>query len=299
MDHNASPTPAFHQKNDDSPEAMAERIRALYGIEPTNIDELHRLTADKEAGERLEVFLDDLTYEALSTNEDFNRNRKDMMSGKLSAEQQAKVRDEQRALFNRYRQGIIEEAGLPTDTGMTEVEKSRQAIKSKLEQSLAGHDTSEPLKVLEALGIITHDKEGKEIFTYPEGLFPKSTDNKWEVYLESVRNHLRIERAVHSGTVDKRELGDADTIRRAAHNAVSREVHEVLGLESLEGSDWDFDKTRNLLAKMRDSRWPTVETREKAVTEEAVLEGVIGLQALRTLRSNLADLHHGQNREEM
>lgn len=291
MESNIPQAPLHHEDDDDSPEAMAERVRALYGIERTNLDELRELADNDAAGERFEVFLDDLTYEALTENEEFNSNRRLMTSGKLSSQAQLELREKQRALFSRYRQGIIEEAGLPTETALTEAEKSRQKIQALLNEAVEAHDVSKPLEVLEALGIISHDKEGQEIFTYPQDLFPKSTDNKWDVYLESVRNHLRTERDVHGGTVDKSELQDADTIRRAAHNAVTRDVHEILGLDRLEGSNWDFDKTRNLLAKMRDTRFPTVETGEKFVTEDAVLEGVIGLQALKTLRAKLSDLH--------
>lgn len=291
MESNIPQAPLHHEDDDDSPEAMIQRVREMYGIEETNLDELRKLAMDESAGERFDVFLDDLTYEVLANNEEFNENRRLMMSGKLSKHAKEEVRDKQRALFSSYRQGIIEEAGLPTESALTEVEKSKQQVRTMLNEVVDNHDTPEPTKALEALGIISHNKKGQEIFTYPRGLFPKSTDNKWDVYLESVKNHLRIERAVHGGTVDKSELGEADTMRRMAHNTVARDVHEILGLDGLEGSNWDFDKTRNLLAKMRDTRFPTVETSEKFVTEDAVLEGAIGLQALKILRAKLSDLH--------
>lgn len=289
-----NPQPAFHE-SDDSPEAFIERMRALYGVEETSFDELQKLAKDEPGSERFEVFLDDLTYEALAGNEEFNVNRQQMQSGRLSSDEQIVVRDKQRDLFTRYRQAIIQEAGLPTEAAMTELERSKKKVKDAIDSALDEGENSDPVHVLETLGIISHDEDGKEIFTYPTELFPKSTNNKWDTYLESVRNHLRIERAVHNGTTDKAELGDADTTRRMAHNAVSRDVHEILGLDKLGNSKWDFERTRNLLAKMRDTRFPTVETAEKAVTAEAVLVGLAGVRALEVLHrvrnSRLSDMH--------
>lgn len=284
-----------HYDEDESPEATAERIRMLYGIEKTSFDDLIELSKTEPGSERFEVFLDDLTYEALSENKEFKDNGKAMTSGKLSADQQLELRDKQRALFNSYRQAIIQEAGLPTEAALTEVEKSKQKVQAIVARALDSGETPGATQVLEALGVISHDEDSNDIFTYPKDLFPKSTDNKWETYLETVRNHLRIERAVRHELVDKAELGDADTTRRMAHNAVTRDVHEILGLDELADEKWDFEKTRNLLAKMREARFPTVETAEKSVTEEAVLVGVAGRRALevlhRTRTVRLSDMH--------
>lgn len=288
------PTPLYHHDEDDfeeTPEAMMERMRALYGIERTNLDELQTLAADETERERLDVFLDDLTYAALENHEEFRANRKLMSSRGISKDAQMEIRDKQRSIFEQYRNGIIEAAGLPSETAISDVERSKQNISGIVAEAIGEPGSDNAVKVLEALGIITYDGENREIFTYPRNLFPKTTDNKWDAYLESVKQHLRIERAVHNGTVDKTELGEADTVRRVAHNSVAREVDALLGLDQLPDSTWDFENTRNLLAKMRDSRFPTVRTAEKFTTEEAVLEGVIGLQALRTLRGRLSDMH--------
>ncbi|MDB5170090.1 MAG: hypothetical protein JWN82_486 [Candidatus Saccharibacteria bacterium] len=286
-----APQIPFHPEADDSIEAMVQRVQELYGIERTALDELRDLAGNPAESERFDVFLDDLTYGALAENEEFNDNRMRMATGKLPQDKQLELRNKQRELFSRYRQGIIEEAGLPTETALTDAEKSKKKIQTILSEVADQHEATQPVKALEALGIITHDKDGKEIFTYPTGLFPSSTDNKWDVYLASVREHLGVKRDVAHGIVDRTKLGEADTMRRMAHNAVARDVDDILGLDKLNNSKWNFEKTRNLLAKMRDSRFPTVETAEKFVTEDAVLEGVIGLHALKTLHTKLSDMH--------
>ena len=283
--------PLAHSQEDDSPEAFAERIRQLYGIEKTSLDELVELATTEPHGERFEVFLDDLTYEALTANPDFEANKAAMTSGKLTVQEQVEIRDRQRGLFSQYREAIVQEAGLPTEAGVTEAEKSKQRIEAILEQALETYDPNKPADVLEALGIITHDKDGNEIFTYPTGLFPSSTDNKWLTYIENVKNHLRVDRAVRHGTLDKSEVKDADSVRVMAHNAITRDIHDLLGLYKLPDSKWDFEKTRRLVAKMRDSRFPTVQTGEKLITSESVIEGVIGTHALKALRIRLSDMH--------
>lgn len=288
--HQADPS-LHHDHEDDSPEAIAERMRALFGDTKTTFDELRELAADPSASKRLEVFLDDLTYEALYENEAFKKNIEMMHSGKLSSQRQIEVRDNQLQLFNEYRNALIREAGLPTEAGMSEMQKAKERIQEIVSSSIDKSDNLAPTDILQTLGILQLDDEGREYFSYPEGLFPKVTDEKWLTYLETVRTHLRTERAVHAKLKDKTELGVADNARRVAHDAITRDVNELLGLDQLPDSDWDFKKTRNLLAKMRDSRFPTVETAEKFVTEKAVIEGVIGAHAVRALAIRLSEMH--------
>lgn len=283
--------PEFHHEEiDNSPEAIAERVRALYGMEKTGLDELLELSRTEPESERLEVLIDDLAYEALNDNVEFTTNARLVRGGNLSHDDEKKVVQKQRELLAAYRQAIVQEAGLSTESSLTEIERSKQKIQEILDKTLA-EENPKPDQVLEALGIISRDKDGREIFTYPQNLFPKSTDNKWETYLETVKNHVRAERALANGTVHKSAVGEADRARRTAHTGAAQDVHEILGLGKLPDSKWDLEKTRSMLAKMRDTRFPTVETAEKSLTEEAVIEGVIGLHALRALHTRLSDMH--------
>lgn len=277
-----------HGELNDDALGFIERAQALFADQKTAMHELTEIYTAEGSSEHFETFLDDLTYEALSANEEFVKNAEGMKNA--SPKEQERIRIEQRRLFDLYRQAIVEEAGLPTEASLDEIETAKTKIKARIE---AAFDTGDekPVDILKALGIIESDSEGVERFVYPEGLFPKSVDNKWETYLETVRNHLRTERAVRMGTRDKSELGEADLVRREAHNAVSRNVDAILGFSEMPDSEWDFEKTRNMLAKMRDQKYPTVETAEKAVTERALLNAVIGYHAVKALTGRLSDMH--------
>jgi hypothetical protein len=280
-----------HHEEDDSLEGFIERVKALYDFDRTAVDSLLELSRDETKTEQFEALLDDLTYEALSDNPEFLENIKIVTEHTVSREQQKEVTDRQRVLFDEYKAAILRQAGVSSEHVKSEMSTAKERIKSLVEAELATDPGSRPHEILLSLGMLTEDDEGQEIFTYPEALFPKSTDAKWSTYLETVRTHLKIEKAVKAKLRAPVELEEADTARRIAHNAVSRDVDELLGFEKLPSSEWDFEKTRELLAKIRDSRFPTVETGEKFATERAVIQGLIGEHAIRALRTRLSDLH--------
>ena len=296
------PGPLYHEDDDEidnSPEGIAERIRKLYGIEKTSVEELIELATKEPESPRFQTFLNDLTYEALELNEEFAKNGKKMRSGKLSPSEQEELRDTQRAIFSSYRQAIIQEAGLPTEAALTEMEKSKQRIQAIVEKSIGDDpDNAGPLKVLEALGIITFDEQHHEAFNYPYGLFPKATDDKWDTYVQTVINDLEVLRAFENHLVSQADKKESDAVRRTAHIAVARDVDVLLGLDQLPESTWNQEETREMLAKMRDTRFPTVETGEKAITQKAVVAGVIGMHALKTLRTRLSDFHRDVRPED-
>lgn len=293
MHHNEHPvtSPEKHSPDDDSPEAMIERVMALYDFDRTSLDDLIELSRDETKKEQFDVLLDDITYEALSNNAEFLENIDIIKEHSSSKEKQTLVRDRQRQLFEEYKQAILRQAGLSTEHAKSEMSLAKDRIKTRIERLLETDPGSEPHEILRELGMLAEDDKGREIFVYPEGIFPKSTDEKWATYLESVRTHLRIEKAVHAELREAEEGVEADKARRFAHNAVSHDVNELLGFDKLPESKWNFEKTRALLAKIRDSRFPTVETAEKFATERAVLEGLIGEHAIKALRTRLSDLH--------
>lgn len=276
-----------HHQSDD--EQMREEALALYervyGKNKSVVDELIRLSGIPDEKEHFETLLEDVAFEALKEHEEFTHNAMKMRSGGLSKEQQLTVRDRQRELLSLCKVSILSEAGIDTDAAKTDFDLAKAHVKEIVDSITSSSEGFEAVDILSEMGIIAKDENGEDIFQYPPSLFPQSTDKKWGTYLESVRAHLRTERAVHAGTLGKEALGEADRLRRYAHNAVSRDVHEILGFS------WDFEDTRNLVAKMRDSRFPTVETGEAFRTGKAVAEGALGVAALNVMLTNLADLH--------
>ena len=290
MTHRYEASPENTSKEDDFVSHVAESpfMQALLKMKEKNetvSDRLHELyTRGEEKKDEYDTFVDDIVFEMLASNQEFMDNANAIRTA--SPEKQIEIKKRQNELFNLYRSELISYAGLPEEAGLNALGQARAKVAEKVRKLL--EDGAKQDEILNALDIITVDEDGKEHFHYPQGLFPATTDKKWETYLDSVRNHIRVSRAVTAGTLDQKEGEYADEMRRFAHNAVAQEVDTILGLSELPESKWKFADTRELLAKMRDRRFPTVETSEKGRTTREILEG---LDVIKALHTRIADLH--------
>jgi hypothetical protein len=258
---------------------MYERAKATGQL--THIDEL-RHVYEKGDQDELETHIDDIVYEVLMTDEEFVTNISILKEGHQTSfgqKNEEEIRTRQNEIFNEYKKAIVSIANLPDAVGEDELKVAKERVLNIINDTVEYHNEE---NVLKELGILKVDKDGKEIFTYPEKLFPGETNKKWEVYLASVREHLRKERGVIAGTLPKEELENSDMMRRLAHNSVTNDVNAILGFDKLPDSEWSYEKTRNLVAKMRDERYPTVETAEKARTTQEVLRAANALGVLST-----------------
>lgn len=274
--------------DDESDDDIAERLRGLYASQEVAVDRLRQLY-NGEDQKAFQDFLDDVTYEALEDDEEFLANGK-LMRATTSKERQREIRDRQRAIFDKAKQFVLMEADIPLEASLDDKKAAQKRIAELLRKNLDENESAEIEDVLVALGIITIDDNGDERFTYPADLFPPVTNAKWEAYNQSVIEYFRIERAVNAGTRGKEDLGVIDSSRRIAHNAVAHDLDEILGLSDLPDSTWDFEKSRKLIAKMRDMKYPTVETAELASTSKAVGESLMGLHALHALNVKVSEL---------
>lgn len=262
------------------------RMQALFAKNETVMNRIDQLIQQgPDARAELDTITDDLAFDLLSDNKEFNDNIKRIHSHRLASNEKKRLVARQKEIFKQTKDLVIETAGVPTEVMESDIEQARRRVFEAVGNST---DDLESDDVLTKLGILTHDDNGAEVFTYPYGIMPESTNERWEVYLGSVREHLKLSRDVRAGTRDRTELEEADNTRRLAHNRVARDVHTILGLEELSDAEWGFEKTRSLLAKMRDHRFPTVETAEKERTSDSVK---VALGAVRALTMRLSDLH--------
>lgn len=276
------------QHTDDDSQEFIARMRQLYSGQEVAVDRLRELYEGDDS-QAFQEFLDDITYAALEENTEFLENARKARSTHSTEEQQS-IRSQQRKIFDEAKQFVLMEAGLPTEASLDEIDTTRKKIAEILRAKLDLTSEHEINDVLTALGIVTTDEEGNERFTYPNDLFPDSVNKKWEAYNQSVLEYFRIERAVEAGTRGREDLQVIDGSRRIAHNAVAHGVDEILGLSELPEAVWDFEKSRKLITKMRDMKYPTVETAERASTNNAVGAGLMGLHSLRALNIKVANL---------
>lgn len=159
----------------------------------------------------------------------------------------ARIKDLQKT----YRDLLVMESGLPDEALLNEIEKAKTVIKEKLQE--AGYSGGDPAEALHILGIID-EEDGEPVYHFPDYL-PENVKEKWCIYLTSVIEHVTSEDALENGSGSQEAVMDADRTRTYAHNAVTKDVHDILGLEGDNG--WGFQDTRKLLANIRDYVLPS------------------------------------------
>ncbi len=281
--NNHENSPAPHDDEDLNEESLEAYIRRTYATQ-SNFDELLQLHASEGVDSTgFQEALADLAYDALDENEQFTRNIRRLKVRGLSAEEDSAIRAEQKALFERYKLAIVHEAGIPEDGALDAMEGARAKVSHLLTETLQNNENAEIDDVLKALGIIVVDKDGNDRFHYPEDLFPARTNEKWKTYISAVMLHVKADKELKAKRGSKAEVEYADGVRTVAHTAVTTDIDAILGLSQLDDHQWDFKKSRALIAKMRDVKFPTVETRESQLTATAIADGLIGVHALKSL----------------
>lgn len=220
---------------------------------------------------RFEDLLDSAAYDFIFENPQFKDEHQANLSvirSRIAAGSDRKQAAERnRDLFNRVKQIIIDHAGVEGFV-IDEIEHARAQIEKIIaEDKKQNGDTS---NALTALGILTKDSEGNEVFTYPRRLFPDSTQDKWHTYLSAVKSHIAASDNLKIGG-SQSAVVSTDHSRRIAHDSVSRDIQRLLGFEDTEDG---FAEARSLAAKMRENRFPTIETAEKNRIENRVQVGL-------------------------
>ena len=282
-EQNKNTQPLPHSDDDHDVESLEAYLRKTYATQ-SGFEEIQDLFASEGVtGDGFQEALADLAYDALDQNEEFTNNIKRLRSPGLPGAEDASIRARQKELFEEYKRAIMSEANIPLGDGVDAIEGARAKVSHLLTETLQGTQNADIDEVLGALGITVVDDEGRTRFNYPEDLFPVQTNNKWKAYISAVMIHLRSVDQLRDGRGSKDEVEDADRVRRIAHNAVTTDIDAILGLSNLDDTQWDFEKSRKLVAKMRDAKFPTVETRESQLTAEAIADGLVGVHALKTL----------------
>jgi hypothetical protein len=175
---------------------------------------------------------------------------------------------EQQQLLTSVKMQVVSGLGLEgysdDDIDLVECRKKIQSIISGCGEDSLPEDT------LKALGLLEADSDtGKMTFVFPEDIMTRVAVQKWQTYIDAVNHHIAMNNQMGQGTVTQNDIINADRDRRTAHNGVSQEVMKVFSM--VEGfTKWDFEETRNMIAKMRERRLPNKATGEAARTAEVI-----------------------------
>lgn len=255
-----------------------ERMRQLNATEASSLYDLYT----KEGGftEPVEEALDEIVFGIAFDDPEYAANARLLKSGRVRGEEAEAIAASQRAKADEIRKLVIMETGLPTAELISDIEKGQAAVKERLGDTDLTNASSDQL--LRTLGILEEDEQGEATFVYPSDLFPESVNEKWDLYVGAVQNHIKISNAVRDGFESREKMGEADKIRRFAHNAIARDLDKILGFDKLPDEEWDFERTRNLVAKMREHKFVGKQTSESIMTSQALARGMgaIGLSVV-------------------
>jgi len=209
--------------------STSERLSALYQID--------RDTFEEE--------VDDAVEEYLNEDEDFQeffaRFRKARQSGSGDS-----FVPEMRERRSKARELIIASLNLPENSQILGVEEATKNIENILKDI-----PKEPENIdvaLNTLGIKTplEDEPGQFEYSFPYDLLPEKINDKWKEYLNTVLIH--VETAKNATPDTKEDVVVADRTRKIAHNAITKNVHEILQLDQF---GFGMDDTRHLLSRVR------------------------------------------------
>lgn len=155
-----------------------------------------------------------------------------------------------KARHSKARELIVTTLNLPENYGSDEIEQATQNVQTILKD--VPKDPEHKDVALLILGAKTpiEDTPGEYEYSFPYDLFPDKINDKWADYLETVKDHLEAEKKHRTAPTDNtgHVMSSIDTVRRQKHEALTRVVHPILGLEQF---GYSKDNTMELLAKMR------------------------------------------------
>ncbi|MBC7868705.1 hypothetical protein H7X69_00810 [Candidatus Saccharibacteria bacterium] len=228
--------------------------------------------------------LDDFTEDIANQNQDFQTTFAALKKARRTGSPEATLVKELNGIRAKIKQIIVSELGLPDESRFSQIEKAQLDVATLLAESSHDRQALQPVEALEILGIIETEGNEKYVYHFPYNLMPEQVSEKWNIYLAAVCRHIQLANAVIN-TGDKDAVVRADATRKYAHDSITNDVHIILGLEKLGG--WDWTKTRQLLASIREHELPTIE----AATNEHAQELIDAHTQELDVATALADRH--------
>lgn len=248
-----------------------DELQAIYP--DTHMLEALRVASESGDVDAFDMLIGDATKDFLLNNSrEFNDNIKTVRSRSTEESKRLEARNRQRALIALAREAISKTAGAREEHAVDQEYWAREKITSILLE--AKSSDGEAFNPLRTLGFVQRSDDGEERFRFPKEIMPVTTIAKWQAYIDAVKAHLKTEGSLRSGLTDKGELMRADLHRKVAHDSVTRDLADLLGVD-------DFEEMRRTVAKMRDGSFPNTATNEEARVNKTLKEGLTVSTAMR------------------
>ncbi len=251
---NSESAPTTTLKPTDDQQAFIDRMRQAFETTATNS---HRLTELYESGDiqALSTAIEDLAYDIAENDRDYieaNTRMKECRDSRRTQGEKEQMAIIQ-TIINKYKELIICETGLPDEARFGEIEATKLKVNQLLD-SVPPEQIPTAIDALKVLGIIDQTDDATT-YVFPADLVPDSVNEKWAIYLASVCKHVRLREEMATNPDVRAATASADNARKYAHNAVTTDVHAILGFA--QRYDWEFIDTRNLLGHIRDDTFPS------------------------------------------
>jgi len=249
IESNTPTLPSSETEGSDN-ESISEKQRAfarhIFDVYEKTMSESDRLSALYQVDfERFEEEIDDAVDNYLEDDDDFQeffaRFRKARQSGSGDA-----FVPEMKERRNKARELIMASLNLPDvshNLGTEEATKNIEVLLKDVPKEPENIDLA-----LNTLGIKTplKDEPGEFIYAYPYDLLPEKVNDKWKEYLNTVLVHMDL--AEHATKENRDDVVIADHTRTIAHNAITKNFHEILQLDQF---GLKTEDTRRLLGRIR------------------------------------------------
>lgn len=284
VNQNNEPIDLFEDEGDDSMAAFIARMEAAYADLETQKDVIIKYYSAGET-DKFNATVDSLTDTIAERNPEFQDNIAELKQLRShpnpDSDKIATIIARQNNLYGDIRALIIHECDLPDEARLSENEKARENIRVQLSEHFSNQSYTSSA-ALEALGMTTFDEKTQEtLLTFPVAIVPQKTTDLWESYLAAVTVHVKAAEDLVQKRGDQRIVEEADRTRTYAHNAITKDLYNILDLQP--SDQWTLQDMRNFLAKLRDQVMPTREAALSVDSNKRVMEHLAELDTFATL----------------
>ena len=242
----SSPVETEANINQDISEKQRAFARNVFAAFEKSMSDNERLSALYQVDrDEFEDEVDDAVDDYLQDDEDFQEFFAQFRKARQSGGGDSFV-PEMKERRSKARELILASLNLPEDSRVLGVEEATKNIEYLLKDI-----PKEPENIdlaLNTLGIKTplEEEPGQFEYSFPYHLLPEKINDKWKEYLNTVLIH--IETADNATPETKEDVVIADRTRTIAHDAITKNIHEIFQLKQF---GLEMKDTRYLLARAR------------------------------------------------
>jgi len=248
----SSPVETEANINQDISEKQRAFARNVFAAFEKSMSDNERLSALYQVDrDEFEDEVDDAVDDYLQDDEDFQEFFAKFREARKSGGGDSFV-PEIKERRSKARELIIASLNLPEESNIIGVDEATKNIENLLKDVPREPEGAELALNTLGIKIPVEDEPGEFDYKFPYGLLPEKVNDKWREYLQAVIIH--IDTAKNATKDNRDDVVDADRTRTYAHNAITKNIHDILQLNQF---GMEMADTRRLLARVRNDELMT------------------------------------------